>query len=84
MEESLVKMSTKRNKSPGAQGGTGEAGRRSTSFVMTLWLEPTDRPDQPEWRWRVTEIQTGEQRYFRRLTDLLTYVSERAGVSPPT
>ncbi len=29
------------------------------SFVITLWLEPSA---EPEWRWRVTCVQTGEQR----------------------
>ncbi|MDO8751593.1 MAG: hypothetical protein Q7K03_10710 [Dehalococcoidia bacterium] len=56
---------------------------RVPSFVMTLWLEPRETPADPEWRWRVVEVPTGEQRYFRRLDDLLAYVSEKAGVPPP-
>ena len=56
--------------------------KKGMSFVITLWLEPTEG-DQPEWRWRVTEMETGAQRYFRKLADMLAYVSERAGVSPP-
>ena len=59
-------------------------GRKGVSFVMTLWLEPTETGGHPEWRWRVVEVRTGAQRYFRRLADLLAYVSEKAGVSPPS
>lgn len=54
-----------------------------TSFVITLWLEPTEEATTPEWRWRVTEGQNGEQRYFRRVADLLSYVSERTELPPP-
>jgi hypothetical protein len=50
---------------------------------MTLWLEPSSVLEEPEWRWRVIQVQTGERRYFRRLRDLLAYVSERAGVLAP-
>ena len=57
--------------------------KKGMSFVITLWLEPTEADDQPEWRWRVTDVETGAQRYFRKLPDLLAYVSERSGVSPP-
>jgi len=53
------------------------------SFVMVLWLEARDPPNEPEWRWRVVEIPTGERHYFLRIADLLAYVSERAGVPPP-
>ncbi|MBI4297142.1 MAG: hypothetical protein HY676_01270 [Chloroflexi bacterium] len=76
-------MKTRHEKNAGAQGRSGAAGHRGVSFVATLWLEPTDRPDQPEWRWRVVEVYTGDRHYFRRLADLLAYVSERAGVPPP-
>jgi hypothetical protein len=56
---------------------------RGVSFVMTVWLEPQAVDAKPEWRWRVTHVQTGEQAYFRQLPDVLEYVSTRAGVSPP-
>lgn len=57
---------------------------KTVSFVMTLWLEPREVPAEPEWRWRVVQVQTGEHRYFRRLSDLLAHVSEKAGVPPPS
>lgn len=56
---------------------------RTTSFVMTLWLEPQQASGEPEWRWRVTQVRTGEQRYFHRLADVLAYVSINAGVPAP-
>jgi len=59
---------------------TGQVG---TSFVISLWLEPTDEATRPEWRWRITGGQDGEQRYFRRVADLLAYVSERTLLPPP-
>lgn len=78
-----MKMFAEGKKSGSARGRTGETGRRGISFVMTLWLEPTNRPDQPEWRWRVVEVPTGKRHYFLRVADLLAYVSERADVPPP-
>lgn len=54
----------------------------SNSFVLRLWLEPTDK-DSPEWRWQVQHVQTGEQRYFRSLTALLEFVAESTGLEPP-
>ncbi|MBF8267260.1 MAG: hypothetical protein HW388_768 [Dehalococcoidia bacterium] len=62
--------------------GTTPRGR-VPSFVMTLWLEPLSSPDEPEWRWRVTRVDTGKQCYFRRLGDLLSYVSAESGVAAP-
>ena len=58
-------------------------GSRGPSFVMTLWLEPSSTQEEPEWRWRVLAVPTGDRRYFRQLDDVLAYASERAGVPPP-
>ncbi|MFN3974468.1 MAG: hypothetical protein ACK4K2_04210 [Dehalococcoidia bacterium] len=60
-------------------------GRKSggISFVIVLWLEPQQSTDAPQWRWRVTDVQSGNKAYFCRIADLLAYVSERAGVTPP-
>ncbi len=76
-------MPTERKKRAGTKGGTVGAGRKGVSFVMTLWLEPTDSPGQPQWRWRVVDAQKNQQVYFSKLADVLAYVSEQAGVSPP-
>ncbi|MEE8443296.1 MAG: hypothetical protein V3S37_06050 [Dehalococcoidia bacterium] len=48
----------------------------TVSFVMTLWLEPQQGEAEPEWRWQVCHGQTGEQAYFRRLSDMLAFVLE--------
>ncbi len=61
-----------------------ESGRAGTSFVITLWLEPTEEASRPEWRWKVTEGQSHGPRYFRSLSLLLAYVSERTGAPPPS
>ena len=55
---------------------------RRNSFVMTLWLEGAEDTAVPQWRWRVLNAQQ-QQIYFSKLADLLAYVSEQAGVSPP-
>lgn len=53
------------------------------SFVIVLWLEPQQASAHPEWRWRVTCVQTGERAYFHRFADVFAYVSDKAGVPPP-
>ena len=62
---------------------TSRKAHKGMSFVMTLWLEPGAVEAKPEWRWRVIHAKTGEQVYFRRVADVLAYVSEKAGVSSP-
>lgn len=65
----------------------GNAPRRaikSISFIMVLWLEGADDTAAPQWRWRVIDAQTNKQVYFSKLADVLSYVSEQAGVSPPS
>ncbi|MBI2918818.1 MAG: hypothetical protein HYY01_12615 [Chloroflexi bacterium] len=56
----------------------------AVSFVITVWLEPSGHLDRPQWRWRVTQAGTGEHSYFTRLADLLSYIGQKAGVSPPS
>jgi len=56
----------------------------SVSFVIALWLEHTGTLDPPQWRWRVTQAGTGEYSYFTSVADLLSYISTKAGVSPPS
>lgn len=59
--------------------------RAGTVFVATLWLEETDaRTGAKEWRWRVIDLRTGEQRYFAALDAFLEYVGDQAGVAPPS
>ncbi len=50
---------------------------------MTLWLEPQQVEAEPEWRWRVSHVQTGEQAYFRRLTDVLAFITSQSGIPAP-
>lgn len=72
----------------GARGDGREAAAMKSAapkalFVISLWLEPTPMQHKPEWRWRVVMVQSGEERYFHRLGDLLAYVGAIAGVPPP-
>ena len=62
--------------------------REQVSFVIVLWLETGSFPEGPEWRWRVTSAQPGrrkslKRKYFRRVSDVLAYVSAETGVAPP-
>ena len=64
------------------QGGA-RRGETRASFVIVLWLEPQAPGAEPQWRWRVTCVQTGERAYFHRLSDVSAYVGRTAGVLPP-
>ena len=70
-------------KHPGGSSGPGERQARDASFVIVLWLERREVEAEPEWRWRVTHVQSGQQAYFTKLADVLAYVGTRAEVSPP-
>lgn len=54
----------------------------TVSFVMRLWLEG-GRQESGQWRWHVHHVQSGEERYFRKLADVLAFVAEKAGVAGP-
>ena len=67
------------------QAPTQRAGSQSgsSSFVITLWLEPQKAKAEPEWRWRVVHTQTGRQSHFHRLNDVLAFIAGESGVSAP-
>ena len=52
------------------------------SFVLRLWLESTDS-ESPDWRWQVHHVQSGEQRYFLSVRDVLEFVGRCAETAPP-
>ena len=81
MKESYEKKVTK---SQGNRSGPDRSIEKGASFVIALYLEPRDVEAEPEWRWRVSHIQTGEQVYFRRLDDFLDYVAAKSGVPRPS
>ncbi len=60
----------------------GDIRPQNASFVMRLWLEPTDS-GSPVWRWRVHHVQSGVERSFNSLGDLLDFVGETSEVAPP-
>lgn len=73
------------NPPPHVEGDLGASeSKRHSSFIIVLWLESGELSGKPEWRWRVTEVQTGEEAYFHRLADLMAFVSEKVGVPPPS
>ena len=53
------------------------------SFVMRLWLESRE-PQPTEWRWHVTHIQSGSEKYFRSLDDVMEFVAACAGAPAPS
>ncbi|MBI4495205.1 MAG: hypothetical protein HY690_20710 [Chloroflexi bacterium] len=58
-------------------------GSPGVSFVVRLWLERREVADEPEWRFKVIHVQSGEQTYGRSLADLLAFVERQAGVAGP-
>lgn len=46
------------------------------SFILRIWWEGDA---QPIWRGWVQHAATGETRYFRRMTDLLTFIEGCTG-----
>ncbi len=61
-----------------------EHAQARASFVIRLWLEPRENPGDPQWRWHVQQVQTGEQVYFHRLGDVLRYVELKSGQPSPS
>ncbi len=57
--------------------------RPDVSFVVVLWLESRHTGQDAEWRWRVRCVQTGDEKCFRRVGDVLTFVADEAGAPPP-
>ena len=53
------------------------------SFVLTLWVEPRDTGADPEWRWKVSHVQTDQQAYFANVADVLSYVASQSGLPAP-
>ena len=54
----------------------------AVSFVLRLWLEPTTK-GSPDWRWKAHHVQTGEERYFSHLADVLDFVAACSQAPPP-
>lgn len=79
--EEVAPQEARQQITPGFMAKSG-ALKESVSFVVRLWVESPGE-GAPEWRWHLTHVQSGEQRNFRRLADLLEYVAQRSGVAPP-
>lgn len=57
--------------------GTGVSG--SAAFVIVLWRESGGASGEPEWRWRVKAVKSGEEAWFRRIADVLAFITARSG-----
>ena len=59
----------------------------SCSFVIKIWLEESARDGDPvRWRGRITQVPTGEQRYFQNLSDAILFIAyylQKMGVKLP-
>lgn len=53
------------------------------AFIIVLTLESRGQSTELEWRWRVRSVQTGEERQFREVADVLAFVATRANASIP-
>lgn len=74
--------SASRERATGRPEGTGGS-PGAAAFVIALWLEPNGTAMEPEWRWRVRDVQSGVEAHFRRVADVLAYVAARSGMSGP-
>lgn len=81
MKDTNEKNITDKSRPP--RGQEPRPAARRSSFVMTLWLEGAEDTAVPQWRWRIIDAQKNQQVYFTKLADVLAFVSEQAGVSPP-
>jgi hypothetical protein len=47
----------------------------SRSFVVRIWVEPREYPDEPvEWRGMIEDVISGERKYFRTFDDLIAFL----------
>jgi hypothetical protein len=50
------------------------------SFVMRIWQENRDDPDDPvEWRGWIEHVQSGQRHYFKELTEIPAIVAGYIG-----
>jgi|TARA_Y100000294_G_C8328516_1_gene245702 hypothetical protein len=54
----------------------------NASFVFRLWLE-TNYEGVTQWRWKAYHVQSGEERYFDNMVEVLDFVAWRAKSDPP-
>lgn len=52
-------------------------------FVIVLVLETSRERSEPEWRWGVRSVATGDEAHFRRVADVLAYVAMKADAPTP-
>ena len=68
--------------SAGSGNGCARAGPRyfaARSFVLKMWLEPREIKGQdPEWRARIDDVQTGKRTYFRTIEALFSHLASIA------
>lgn len=50
------------------------------SFVARIWLERRQN-GAPVWRGHIHHVQTGEERHFRRLAEMCSFMEQSAGAS---
>ena len=49
---------------------------RTHSFIVKVWLEETmPTAGRPVWYGRITHVPSGRRRYFRNLSDIVTFVA---------
>lgn len=53
------------------------------AFVIVLTLEAREAGAEPQWRWRVRSVETGDEAHFQRVVDVLAYIAAIARVPAP-
>lgn len=80
-EKSVIKSEYHPEGSRESDESSGQG--KAVVFVIVLTFEPGSPGSEPEWRWRVRSVETGEERHFRRSTEVLAYVAAMADVAAP-
>ncbi|MBI1744241.1 hypothetical protein HYR54_14400 [Candidatus Acetothermia bacterium] len=44
--------------------------RHTVSFVLRLWVESGEQPDEPQWRGQIEHVGSGEKAHFQDLSAL--------------
>ena len=57
-----------------------QSGEGTVSFVARIWLEHRSNGSS-DWRGHIQHVQSGEERYFRKLAEIRVFIEQLTEVS---
>ena len=63
---------------------TGLAERRTISFILRLWAEPTASDGPPRWQGQIEHVGSGQAIYFQIPAPLLEFLTAHLPLPPAT